>query len=361
MKQVVIQKVLVKNEKVFFPSLNGLRAISIFFVILHHLLIKGQIRENYITDLIPDGQFGVNIFFVISGFLITSLLIKEEINEEKISLKYFYIRRILRIFPAYYFYLFILFILFINKIIYISGFSWFTAIFYLKDFVRYDWYTSHAWSLSVEEQFYLFYPIIFILGNKMRKNINIFFILFPIILKTYIYFHPNLPNFCFNQLSIFYRIDAISFGCILAYYKEFLITLFNKYLKLYFYLSILVISLISSLPFYLNMKLNSNFMFFNFVFLTTYGTVSNLCISVILFYSVFGKKSIWHQILNHKVLNFIGLLSYSIYLWQQFFISDLKYIITSFPFNLIFLFLVSLFSYYVIEKPILKLKDNFKK
>jgi len=93
------------------PSLNGLRALSILIVIFYHLLINKKIlfSNTLISKIIfsiIDGQFGVNIFFVISGFLITSLMQREN-QTNNFSLKFFYLRRGLRIFPAYYFYLFI--------------------------------------------------------------------------------------------------------------------------------------------------------------------------------------------------------------------------------------------------------------
>ena len=95
-----------------YPSLNGLRAISILLVIIDHLCKHYDIFKNFIYEIptiprlvllfIQDGALGVNIFFVISGFLITSLLLQEEESTQTISVKNFYLRRTLRIFPAYY-------------------------------------------------------------------------------------------------------------------------------------------------------------------------------------------------------------------------------------------------------------------
>jgi len=90
------------------PSLNGLRALSIIIVILFHLLPYDFNTDPSIMVLIPflNGRFGVNIFFVISGFLITTLLMNEEKRTGSNSLKGFFLRRSLRILPAYYFLLF---------------------------------------------------------------------------------------------------------------------------------------------------------------------------------------------------------------------------------------------------------------
>lgn len=88
----------------------------------------------------------------------------------------------------------------------------------------------------------------------------------------------------------------------------------------------------------------------------THGTIANLLIGVILIYSIHFKKGWWHKLLNHKIVVYIGRLSYSLYLWQQLFIHDSTAWYTSFPINLLFIAICALGSYYFIEKPFLKLK-----
>ena len=155
-------------EKTKYPSINGLRAISILLVVIHHLCLNEhiftEIQKNTfirpLTNFLQDGNFGVNVFFVISGFLITTLLTNEENKNNKISLKNFYVRRVLRIFPAYYFLLLVYFVLQLLNYIQIDPAAWLTAITYTKYFNwSLDWYTAHAWSLSIEEHFYLFWPL----------------------------------------------------------------------------------------------------------------------------------------------------------------------------------------------------------
>src|SRR5579871_4579551 len=138
------------------PSLNGLRAISITIVILDHLL-RLNLRLSTWLSLCPlfDGGLGVNVFFVISGFLITSLLLAEERVTGTISIKNFYIRRIFRIFPAYYFlllaYAYLAWLGYLN----IRPVFWIMLLTYTR-YIRIlgEIYTAHAWSLSVEENFY---------------------------------------------------------------------------------------------------------------------------------------------------------------------------------------------------------------
>ncbi|MBS0624324.1 MAG: acyltransferase [Verrucomicrobia bacterium] len=357
-------------DKFKYPSLNGLRAISILLVILYHSDHKYHILEQAFqnkllqpfVNILRDGQLGVNVFFVISGFLITSLLLTEERKTQTVSLKYFYIRRTLRIFPAYYFYLLVLLVLHLSNIIYINNHAWWTAITYTKYFNwNLDWFTGHAWSLSIEEHFYLLYPLLFISGDKVRKTAAISFVLIVPAIKVFMYYHPVHLQWI-NDLTIFKRIDAIAIGCLIALYKDKLLSLLSNNFKLLFYASCLGIFLLPYLP-GINQKLNLHLGFIILPFGSTIGTIANILICIILLYSVFVHQGWWFRLLNSKVLNYIGLLSYSIYLWQQLFISGklLNYWVTSFPQNLIFVFGAALFSYYCIERPFLKLKDKFQK
>src|SRR6476659_7374830 len=123
------------------PSLNGLRAISILLVIAsHYVMYYFNVNHVPLDDTLVSfnlGHLGVNVFFVISGFLITSLLLREEEVAGNISLKNFYARRTIRIFPAYYFVLIVYGVLQLLHIISISKTSWITAITYTKYF---NWY-----------------------------------------------------------------------------------------------------------------------------------------------------------------------------------------------------------------------------
>ncbi len=353
-----------KIEKLKYPSLNGLRAISIIFVIIHHLSIKNQIFHGIaefkwlspITSFLSDGHLGVNVFFVISGFLITSLLLKEEMQWKTISLKNFYIRRTLRIFPAYYFLLLVYFILQLFNFIHIEKSSWLTAITYTKYFNWYsDWVTAHAWSLSIEEHFYLFWPLLFKSGVKIRKWTPVILIILVPIIRTFAYFYPTV---LFNDLSIFTRIDAIAMGCLFALYKKDILKIITPHWSKVFIISFLILFSLRYFPLIAD-KIHLGFSFIFTPLGLTHGTIANLLISLIMMYSIFGPQKAWFKMLNLPVLNYIGLLSYSLYLWQQIFISGSKYWITKFPQNLIFLFLMAMFSYYLIEKPFLKLKKKF--
>src|ERR1700744_1941475 len=145
----------------YYPFLDGLRAFSIISVLAGHFLRK--------SPLLPyvDGGVGVTLFFLISGFLITTILLKEKVKFGKVSYKNFYIRRSLRILPVAY--LFILVLLILNRVfsLNITTSQFLATSFYAKNFQwPTDWYSAHFWSLSIEEQFYLLMPL------ALLSNIN---------------------------------------------------------------------------------------------------------------------------------------------------------------------------------------------
>jgi peptidoglycan/LPS O-acetylase OafA/YrhL len=350
-------------EKRKYPGLDGLKAMSIILVVVFHLnqnehIFSGLQQYGWLAPVISfitDGHFGVNVFFVISGFLITSLMLKEEKRTTKISLKNFYIRRTLRIFPAYYFMLFVYFLLQLAGFIHITGASWLTAITYTKYFNwNLDWLTSHAWSLSIEEHFYLIWPLIFMCGNAFRKKFAFFLLILVPLIRVYVNFYPVS---WINELTIFTRIDAIAMGCVFAMYKDEIVEKSSSIWRPLFYGSIVVLFSLRYLP-----SLLSN-IHLDFIFIpldVMHGTIANLLIGIVMMCSVFGpQEGLWSKFLNSKIINFIGLLSYSIYLWQQLFISGSHFWVTKFPQNTLFILMMALFSYYVIEKPFLKLKSKF--
>lgn len=322
-------------------------------VILRHLLSQQYLNTNFkYVPILFDGQFGVNIFFIISGFLITTLLLKEQEQTGVVSIKKFYLRRVIRIFPAYFFLIFIYAILQYFNIIEISKSSWLTTLTFTK-FLNggSDWYTWHTWSLSVEEWFYLLWPISFI----HCKNNKIIILWWIIILIPIIRFlsAANLIH-TISNLSIFTRADAIATGCLFAIYKidiEKILFKKHKYLMFFILLSGLFINAILS-PYVFGKTLTV----LSVALGGTHGTIANFIICIILIYSIQPKGGWWYKLLNTKIVIYIGKLSYSLYLWQQLFIHNTTKWYNNFPINLLFIVIFSTLSYYLIEKQFLKLK-----
>ncbi|MCW3082668.1 MAG: acyltransferase [Bacteroidetes bacterium] len=174
------------SKKIFFPNLDGLRFIAFFFVFSEHIIwtavkslnIQSPFWDHVTYTLFANGGLGVSVFFVLSGFLITFLILKEIEVTGKLNVKAFYIRRFLRIWPLYYmvlifaFYLYPFFISFIHanpdvfgdrQIYYFTFLSNFDLIHITKEGLKGSFLTGVTWSVAVEEQFYLIWPILFYL------------------------------------------------------------------------------------------------------------------------------------------------------------------------------------------------------
>jgi len=198
------------------PALDGIRAIAVFLVILYHVSIMRALP-------VFPGPLGVLGFFVLSGFLITWLLLKEEDKFGSISLKGFYRRRALRIFPA--FYVFWIVAVASRFLAHPGDFPWsqaWSAFFYVSNYLHAivhpnPDYMIHTWSLSAEEQFYLLWPLSFLLFLKKRRSLMIslaFVIVCVWIHRIHLYAVANAKEYITYAFDT--RVDALLVGCLLA-------------------------------------------------------------------------------------------------------------------------------------------------
>jgi len=169
--------------KGYIPTLDGWRAIAILAVIVHHATVSYVYpsgpypsgRGLWISRLL--GDHGVAIFFAISGFLICTRLLQEHRKTDRISLKSFYLRRAFRILPPYFLYLAILGVIAAAGVIEVEPIEWWSCAFFFRNYMPgphppfTGWYTGHFWSLSIEEHFYLFWPLMLVVcGNKRARS-----------------------------------------------------------------------------------------------------------------------------------------------------------------------------------------------
>ncbi len=339
------------------PSLDGFRAISVLLVIFSHLAIRNfdSEQENFLRHF-TFGGVGVRIFFVISGFLITYLLLVERKRTGSIDLKRFYIRRLLRIFPVFYFYLLVLVILNffldlqIPLIIFLSG------GLYVHNFHPWGshWLIDHSWSLAVEEQFYLLWPFIFTRIVHLRKiSVWIAVLVMGSVMRAFHYKYPDISNYFLAPF--FMHADFLFSGCFMAYVACYeydqLVRYFNKAKSVLVYISVVAIGFFSSLEFHPT---------YDKLFIPIAGSAINVCICFLILYFVVNEKSIGYTFLNLPMVTFIGRLSYSLYIWQQLFISSSGFWFSEFPQNIILTFVTAYLSYQIVERPFLKLKERFK-
>src|SRR5215831_9629535 len=152
------------------PSLDGLRAISIAFVFVGHLAgTRGFPVPAAAGNAVNIAELGVHVFFVISGYLITRLLLQETASSGRIDLGNFYLRRTLRIFPPYYALLAALLAADLLGAVALHRHDILRAMTYTTNYDEgRSWYVGHTWSLSVEEQFYLLWPAVVLLARPRR-------------------------------------------------------------------------------------------------------------------------------------------------------------------------------------------------
>ncbi len=334
-------------------SLDGLRALSICLVLFSHFASS---FDMHIDNL---GNFGVKIFFVISGFLITTILVSEYENTETVSLKKFYFRRTLRIFPAYYFYIFFIFLMTILGVYNIPSVVFISPLTYTSNYLTTDiWELGHSWSLSVEEQFYLIYPGLFLLlGLDKIKKVLVFVVIIAPVIRLL-----NLMYLLFSEGKIsewfifgFHtNMDALAVGCLLALYRKNLHADKNYQKLLNSNFALGLVPLIAAAVLY-NSKINLGFF-------TIGWTVLNLTAAFALDWLITNSKSNVGRLFNFAPIKYMGVLSYSIYLWQQPFSKYSENLVwTHYPFNIIMIIIFSLVSHYLVEKSFLKLRQNLEK
>src|SRR5215475_12800497 len=194
------------------PSLDGVRAISITLVVLSHL-----VKWEHISLHFPRvyGTLGVRIFFVLSGFLITKILLQEHERTATISLRDFYIRRAYRIFPAAVVYLLVVGGIFWHQL------RWYdiaAATFYVANMqTSLPWMLGHLWSLSIEEQFYLLWPFALKIWFRRRTAILVGVFLFTPAFLTALY-ALHARGGIVSSLPVY--ADGLAIGCLLAIFAS---------------------------------------------------------------------------------------------------------------------------------------------
>ena len=329
------------------PSLDGLRAISILLVILAHL--SGSYRFFDLGSLLSNamGELGVRTFFVISGFLITSLLLKDKMTYGRIVLRDFYVRRIARIFPAFYVYLLVLTAAAGLGLIVLKSKDLAEAATYTVDYFAWSTqsnYVRHIWSLSVEEQFYLIWPSALVFLGVVRARYCAAFIVVASPFYRLIVWWV-IPSFRSTLDRRFDCVaDCIAVGCLLASVGSNL-AFRPRYMS---FLNSFVFGLVPIIVITAALAANHPKIYYGAA-----QTVINIGLALMIHRSILLKTSWSGVFLNSVPVAYIGTLSYSLYLWQQPLLSEQAGVWRfAFPYNLVLTFGAALFSFYAVEQPL---------
>jgi peptidoglycan/LPS O-acetylase OafA/YrhL len=340
--------------KPYFPVLDGLRAISIGLVIFSHSVIYHEQPDSVVvTAGLHSGNVGVSLFFVISGFIITHLLLREEATRGDIRLGRFYIRRGLRLLPACYLYIMIIYLLGRQGVVHLApNYDYLASLFYVRNLIGRTHETGHLWSLSLEEQFYLFWPgLLALLPAICRLPGTIALIASVWCWRFYLVFANRISDGAL-YIRTDVRIDTILFGCALALMlppggSGRIARLLAGRWMLSVYLFGLVgwLLALQAIP-------------YGRAFAT--GIMSIFLCGIVNWF-LHNHATGLGQLFSTRPFQFVGRLSYSLYLWQQLFLGpagDPIYALRGFPIGLICIVLAALASYFFIERPFLLLKDR---
>jgi peptidoglycan/LPS O-acetylase OafA/YrhL len=332
------------------PSLDGLRALSISLVLLGHLAgTRFFPLSREAVSFWNLGDFGVRVFFVISGFLITGLLLDEVAKAGRIRLGRFYFRRTLRIFPPYYTYLFIMFAAAAAGVVQLAPYDAAHTVTYTSNYyAERSWFVGHTWSLSVEEQFYLLWPALLILAG-VRRGIWIaagVVCLGPVVRIIEWNFVPSVAAGIGHRFETI--ADAIAVGCVLAGTRAYLHAT-------PLYMSALRSPLFAIVP--LAAVAGAITHDHPQIWFGVGMTLTNVCMALVIDWCVTFYDGRVGRMLNTAPLVFVGTISYSLYLWQQPFLNRASAAdAATFPVNLLLAVVCAVASYYLIERPSLRVR-----
>ena len=355
----------------YLPSIDSLRAIAVIAVIIYH------IDANYL----PGGFLGVDLFFVLSGYLISSLIIKEYKSTGTVNLYNFYVRRARRLLPAVYFMITVVLIIItlFNGVLlkksyldalfgYIYSSNWW-YIFHKLDY--FDSFGSqspfkHLWSLAIEEQFYMFFPLIFLIFNRKSKsnnsnsklNKNFIYVVLSLILVSLI---AHILLFDINNINrIYFGTDTRAFSLLVGVVGAILYPM-DRLSERTTKKDNMIYSIVSLVSILVLIGIMINTSEYN-TWLYRGGFLLVAIIGLIIIISSGRQYTFMSKLLSFKPLVFIGKISYSLYLWHfpilvvttpvsEIGNPNLFYV----TLRIILIFLVATGSYMFVETPIRKL------
>jgi len=350
----------------YIPTLDGWRAFAVFSVILYHdnLHRFGPFSDSLIHNY---GSMGVDLFFAISGILICSRLLDEEYSHHQISLSGFYVRRFCRILPPAWLYLAVLALLGVVDLVHVGFSGWLAALLFVENYylahiqsADLSAFTSHFWSLAIEEHFYLILPGILVLFRARRISVLVWLIAAFSAYRLMLHSHPGWFEYMAGKGATQrteLRINALLFPALLAILlrKPDFHRFATRWLK-----PVIVIPALMAVfaaAYFAAPKPPSPYSSL-FVNLTSFG------FPFLIVCTMLHPASYVSRFLELAPLRHLGKISYSIYLWQQlFFVREQGSmgvqwplsLAQNWPWCLVGVLLIANASYYFVERPFMRL------
>jgi peptidoglycan/LPS O-acetylase OafA/YrhL len=365
------------------PSLDGWRALSILLVLGNHEIFSTGFPHGLAPAFhwLFDGSLGVRFFFTISGFLITWLLLQEWRASQHISLRNFYVRRCLRILPVYFAFLLTIYVLQHTVGNVRNDHSWAGCLTFTRNVFGTDGISSHLWSLSIEEQFYLLWPSTLLLlltkGNIRSLLVVILFVVLLAPLSRGAADTLLLPQYPTTQLpetalaklgffgilmvaNFFAFADSLAFGCLAAILMAHKGPQVRAQLTTRPQWTAAIAGACILAPYILDhLPQKTPIICAQFSF-----SLQAIGFSIFLLQSILLPQAAAYRVLNWKPVVQLGILSYSIYIWQQLVWIAPKHIgldhIWWMGLWIPPLLALSALSYYAMERPLTRLRTAFR-
>lgn len=332
----------------YIPTLDGWRAIAICLVIGSHIITVAIATQTLwgkaAAAAFGHNHLGVDIFFALSGYLICTLLLNERANNNRIDLRRFYTRRAFRILPPMLVYLAVLGLLSVFAIIpRIATTDFLAVIGFVRNYFGFSLYTGHFWSLAVEEQFYLFVPLLLSRLNwRAALGATLLIALSSGVIRALEYSAVTDPgNLRFRTEC---RLDALMYGAALALLlqQRSVRTWFIRKLSTVAILlwAVLTLAALMPLPF------------------SARRSVIALALPMFVVYTVLHPNRVLGRFLELTPVRWVGRLSYSLYIWQEIFLvheGQPLGILQSYPVNLLMAVACAVVSHYAVELPMIRL------
>ena len=299
----------VHPHRPYYPALDGLRGLAILLVVVYH---------NFgFIDYFFFGWLGVDLFFVLSGFLITDILVRTV--GEKRFLRNFYLRRVLRIFPLYYLALAIFLLVIPNTTIPLDLDYYTEHQVWLWTYMQ-NWLyifnnpgqtttLNHLWSLAVEEQFYLLWPLVILAVRKPQYLLILISFLLVAVLGLRLWIWSNqVTDLAYFNLYTFSRIDGICIGCMVALLRQ----VKPNFLAVHTTWVVLTFAGFNFIFFFINRRYGFSFPYLALVGYTTFAMIFGLLVND----AVEKRSRIVQTIFTMPVLKFFGRISYGFYIFH---------------------------------------------
>jgi peptidoglycan/LPS O-acetylase OafA/YrhL len=307
-----------QENKTRFLSLDLLRGVAVILVLGRHIpdwsAVEGSVIGYILKMWKLGGWTGVDLFFVLSGFLVSSLLFREQFSTGAITVKRFYFRRGMKIYPAFYFFLLVTIVQKLTAFQELDKRAVFSEVFFLQSYIPGLW--NHTWSLAVEEHFYLLLPLcimVWFSGEQRQANKRVVITVVTVFLFCLIFRLINLKISGFSESTQVFpshlRIDSLFAGVLLSYfyfrYPQEIQTLYQRFRKV-----LLVFAGVAVIwPFFLALESST------FLQITGFNLLY-LGFAIVLFEALRVPFDKGKSVIVFA-LAFVGRYSYSIYLWHM--------------------------------------------